>query len=110
MFRVNDPLTICIGETKSKTVPRRFEPPKKPTPRTVVAVKFGFPSKISCGTPEELPVADPEMVTSSARAAVCPRIRNVIAVRHKKSDLPTVRMVHFLIHRPPCSSCPTSEG
>jgi hypothetical protein len=101
MFRVNDPLTICAGETLRKNVPRLFEPPKAPTPRTVVAVKLAFPSKVSWGTPEALPVAEPKMVTSLARAAVCPRIRNVIAVRHKKSDLPTVRMRHFLIQCPP---------
>jgi len=101
MFRVNDPLTICAGETLRKNVPRLFEPLKAPTPRTVVPVKLAFPSNVSWGTPEAVPVAEPEMVTSSARAAVCPRIKNVMAVRHKKSDLPALRMLDFVIQHPP---------
>src|SRR5919198_1195305 len=97
MFRVNDPLSVCVGAVLRKNDPRLLLPLKEPTPSAVVPVKLALPVKVSWGTPATVPVVLPEMVTSSARASLWARAMKESATRQRKSDLPAVRMPNFCI-------------
>src|SRR5437588_8788077 len=96
-FKVNDPESDCVGAVLRKNDPRLLLPLKEPMPSAVVPVKLALPVKVNWGTPTTVPVVEPEMVTSLARASLWARVRKASATRQRKSDLPAVRMPNFSI-------------
>ena len=66
-FRVNVPSSGCKGDVLRKNEPRLLGPLREPMPSAVVPVN-ALPVNVNWGTPVILPVVEPVMVTSSARA------------------------------------------
>ena len=69
IFKVNVPLNAWVGAVLRKNEPKLLAPLKEPMPNAVVPVKDALPVKVNCGTAVTVPVVEPEMVTSFARAA-----------------------------------------
>ena len=94
-FRLNDPATACNVPVCRVNVPRRLTPLKEPTPSAVVPVNV-LPANVNWGTPVTVPVVEPDIVTSSARASPWARVKRAMAKILSASGF-TIERIRFVM-------------